>query len=199
LSERAAWRNCNSRLSLARASDAINAAMTPAPTLETERLILRPYRREDFANIFELWSDPRTVRLMGMKPMTEEDAWGKFQRSVGAWHVNGFGMWVAEEKGTGRFLGELGFIAAKRALEPSIHDYPEVGWSFMADVHGRGYATEALAAVLAWGEDHIGRRRYAAIIAPENEPSLKLARKFGFVEFARSTYKDHPTIILFRG
>ena len=172
--------------------------MTPAPTLETLRLILRPYGHEDFANIFELWSDPRTVRLMGMKPMTEEDAWGKFLRSVGSWHVNGFGMWVAEEKSTGRFLGELGFISARRALEPSIHAYPEVGWSFMAEVHGQGFASEALEAALKWGAAHFGKRRYAAIIAPENEPSLKLAAKFGFVEAARSTYKDHPTIILFR-
>ena len=42
------------------------------------------------------------------------------------------------------------------------------------------------------------RARFSAIIAPENEPSLKLARKFGFAEVARTTYKDHPTIVLYR-
>jgi RimJ/RimL family protein N-acetyltransferase len=65
-------------------------------------------------------------------------------------------------------------------------------------VHGRGYATEAVAAAILWGEKHFGRLRFSAIIGHENEPSLKLARKFGFKEVARTTYKEHPTIVLYR-
>lgn len=167
------------------------------PTLETERLILREFRRGDFAAVYELWSDPRTTRLMGMQPMNEEDAWAKFLRSFGSWEVNGFGFWAAEEKASGRFVGELGFLNAKRMIEPPL-PVPEMGWSFSPSVHGRGYATEAVAAALPWGESHFGRVRFSAIIAPENEPSLKLARKFGFAEVAHTTYKDHPTIVLYR-
>jgi RimJ/RimL family protein N-acetyltransferase len=167
------------------------------PTLTTERLILRGFRREDFAGVYALWSDPRTGRLMGMQPMSEEDCWAKFLRSFGAWQVNGFGFWGVEEKASGNFVGELGFLNAKRAIEPPL-PVPEMGWSFSPSVQGRGYATEGVAAAIRWGEDHFGRARFSAIIAPENEPSLKLARKFGFAEVARTTYKDHPTIILYR-
>jgi RimJ/RimL family protein N-acetyltransferase len=167
------------------------------PTLTTERLILRGFRREDFAGVYALWSDPRTGRLMGMQPMSEEDCWAKFLRSFGAWQVNGFGFWAVEEKASGNFVGELGFLNAKRAIEPPL-PVPEMGWSFSPSMQGRGYATEGVAAAIRWGEDHFGRARFSAIIAPENEPPLKLARKFGFAEVARTTYKDHPTIVLYR-
>jgi RimJ/RimL family protein N-acetyltransferase len=167
------------------------------PTLTTERLILRGFRREDFAAVFELWSDPRTGRLMCMQPMTEEDCWAKFLRSFGSWDVNGFGFWAIEEKANGCFVGEAGFLNAKRTIEPPL-PVPEMGWSFSPSVHGRGYATEAVAAAIPWGEGRFGRVRFSAIIAPENEPSLKLAHKFGFAEVARATYKAHPTIVLYR-
>src|ERR1051325_9460795 len=142
------------------------------PTLTTERLILRGFRNEDFAGVLELWSDPRTVALMGMQPMNEEDCWAKFLRGVGAWHVNGFGFWAIEEKASGRFVGELGFLNAKRTFDPPL-PVPEVGWSLMPWAHGQGYASEALAAALSWGEQKFGRVRFSAIIAPENAPSLK--------------------------
>ena len=167
------------------------------PTLETERLILREFRREDFAAVFELWSDPRTGRLMGMAPMSEEDCWAKFLRSFGSWDVNGFGFWAIEEKSSGRFVGEAGFLNARRAIEPRL-PVPEMGWSFSPSAQGKGYATETVAAAIPWGEAHFGRVRFSAIIAPENEPSLKLARKFGFAEVGRTIYKDHPIIIFFR-
>jgi len=168
-----------------------------APTLETERLLLRAHKREDFPALFELWSDPRTVGLMGMQPMSEEDCWAKFLRSFGSWQVNGFGFWAIEEKESGRFVGEAGFLNARRNMEPKL-PVPEMGWALSPSVHGRGYASEAVATALPWGEKHFGRVRISAIIAPENEPSLKLARKFGFVEAVRTTYKEHPTIVLYR-
>jgi RimJ/RimL family protein N-acetyltransferase len=68
------------------------------PTLKTARLILRGYRNEDFPALVEPWADPRTTCLMGMKPMTEEDVWAKYLRSVGSWEVNGFGFWAVEER-----------------------------------------------------------------------------------------------------
>src|SRR4051812_2878974 len=108
------------------------------PALETERLILRGFRREDFAAVFEMRSDPRTVRLIGMAPMTEEDCWAKFLRSFGSWDVNGFGFWAIEKKGSGRFVGEAGFLNARRAIVPPLV-VPEMGWSLSPSAQGRGY------------------------------------------------------------
>ena len=64
--------------------------------------------------------------------------------------------------------------------------------------HGRGYASEALQAILAWGDRHFAGRESACMIAPENSVSIRLAEKFGFREALRTTYKGDPAIIYYR-
>jgi RimJ/RimL family protein N-acetyltransferase len=82
---------------------------------------------------------------------------------------------------------------------PSTADpVPEMGWVMAPHSHGKGYATEAARAAIAWGERHFGGRRTACIIAPENEPSLRVAEKCGFRELQHTTCKDKPTILFVR-
>ena len=61
---------------------------------------------------------------------------------------------------------------------------------------GRGFAHEALSAVLDWADQTIPRT--VCMISPDNAPSLKLAGKLGYTEYAQTTYKDHPIILLAR-
>jgi RimJ/RimL family protein N-acetyltransferase len=91
-----------------------------------------------------MWADPQVTRYIGGKPLTEEECWSRLLRYVGHWAWMGFGYWVAEEKETGNFVGEIGFADHKRDLEPSLKGVPEIGWVFASHVHGRGYATEAV-------------------------------------------------------
>jgi RimJ/RimL family protein N-acetyltransferase len=72
------------------------------------------------------------------------------------------------------------------------------GWVLAGDTHGKGYATEAAGAAIAWGETHFGPVRTACIIAPENAPSIRVAEKCGYREFQRTTYKDNATIMFVR-
>jgi RimJ/RimL family protein N-acetyltransferase len=65
-------------------------------------------------------------------------------------------------------------------------------------VHGKGYATEAVKAILGWAEDHFGKVRMVCIIDPDNTPSLRVAERCGFRECARTTYKGEAIIILER-
>src|SRR5690606_8311914 len=95
-----------------------SADMTP--TLETERLILRPYRPEDFDAYAEMWADPDVVRFMGGKPFDREASWSRFLRQMGAWQLMGFGFFAIEEKETGVFAGEAGFHELRRDLVPSL-------------------------------------------------------------------------------
>lgn len=169
------------------------------PILQTERLILRGHRLDDFADSFALWSDARVTRFIGGRPSTREEAWSRLLRYVGHWRVLGFGYWAIEERVTGRFIGETGFADFKREIDPSLDGIPEIGWALSPHVHGKGYATEAVRAVAAWGERHFGPVRTACIIAPENTSSIRVAEKCGYREFQRTTYKDNPTIIFVRG
>jgi RimJ/RimL family protein N-acetyltransferase len=168
------------------------------PVLETERLVLRGHRVGDFSDCLSLWTDPEVTRFISGKPSTQEEVWSRLVRYVGHWALMGFGYWVVTEKESGRFMGEVGFADFKRAIEPSLDGVPEIGWVIAPRGHGKGYATEAARAAIAWGDEHFGPIRTACIIAPGNEPSIRVAEKCGYREFQHTTYKDQPTIMFVR-
>jgi RimJ/RimL family protein N-acetyltransferase len=168
------------------------------PVIETARLKLRGHRLDDFTPCAAMWADPAVTRHIGGKPFTEEESWTRLLRYVGHWAVLGFGYWVVEEKATGSFAGEIGFADYKRKLEPSLKDVPEIGWVLANEAQGRGYATEAARAVIAWGDAHFGSSRTACIIHPENLPSIRVAEKCGYRESARTTYHGQPTTVFIR-
>lgn len=168
------------------------------PVLETERLRLRGHALADFEPAAAMWAEPAVVRFISGKPSTREESWARLLRYPGHWALLGYGFWAVEEKASGRFIGEGGFANFEREIEPRI-DAPEQGWVFASAAHGKGYASEALAAMLAWGDAHFGRRDFIAMIAPENAPSIKLAEKHGYREFTRTTYKGEPSVLFRRG
>src|SRR5258708_17916863 len=168
------------------------------PVLETERLRLRGHRLEDFAQCAAMWGDPQVTQFIGGKPLTAEESWTKFLRYVGHWSLLGFGYWIAEEKKSGMFVGEIGFAEYKRDIEPSLKGVPEIGWVLASAAHGRGLATEAVRAVVEWGDTRFDGARTACIIAPRNSASVRVAEKCGYSQFQVPTYKGHPTIMFVR-
>ena len=94
-------------------------------------------------------------------------------------------------------IGHAGFSDFKRGMTPSIEGLPEMGWVFARDAHGQGYASEAVAAGLAWAAEALSGREIAAIISPGNQSSIRVAEKAGFSEREDATYKGEP-ILLFR-
>jgi RimJ/RimL family protein N-acetyltransferase len=168
------------------------------PVLETERLILRGHAASDFPAYARMWADPNVTRFIGGAPLSEEEAWGKFLRTFGMWAATGFGFWSVVEKGSGLRVGETGFLEGRREIFPSLQGIPEVGWALVPQAQGKGLATEAVRAVLGWGDSHFGKVRMACIIAPENIASRRVADKTGFRETRQTTYKGEPTVMLFR-
>jgi len=168
------------------------------PSLETERLILRPHRREDFESCAVLWANPDVVRYIGGKPFTREEVWARLLRYVGHWQWLGFGFWALEEKATGRFAGELGFAEFMRDLDPPTVGIPEVGWVLAPHAHGKGYATEAVRAVVAWGDARFNGGRTICLIDPENAASIRVAEKCGYAQAQQVIYKNHATCLFER-
>jgi RimJ/RimL family protein N-acetyltransferase len=169
-----------------------------APTLETERLVLRAHRVEDFSDLAALWSDPVVTRFISGIPQTPEESWSRLLRYAGHWLLLGFGYWAVEEKATGNFLGEVGFADMKRAIEPPLGTTPEAGWVFASSAHGKGFALEAVQVIHTWGAKNFQTSASACIVHPENESSIRLAAKIGYREAARSVYKGTEAIIFFR-
>ena len=169
-----------------------------APSIDTERLTLRGHRPDDFAETAALWGDPEVTRHVGGSPLTEEEGWTRFLRYFGHWAVRGFGYWVVRERSSGRMVGEVGFADYKRAVEPPFGTAPEIGWVLATWASGRGYATEAVRAILDWGAQHFGTVRTVCMIRPANVRSLRVAEKCGYREYARTTYKGVPVILFER-
>jgi RimJ/RimL family protein N-acetyltransferase len=171
-----------------------SSALKYAPVVETTRLKLRGHRAEDLAACLPLWNDPIVTRFIGGRPYTQEEVWQRVQRYAGSWVLLGHGFWVIEEKAGGRLVGEIGIMDARREMDPPFGDDRELGWALLPEVHGKGYASEALAAVLDWERGAFNAPCLVALIDPDNASSIKLAEKYGFRERVRSVYKSVPTI-----
>ena len=170
--------------------------MIEAPVLETPRLVLRGHRATDLDDSLSLWSDPDVVRYIGGKTSTREEVWTRVLRYIGHWHALGFGFWHVRERATDRFVGEVGIVDFKRDLAFSFDGSPEAGWVLAPSAHGKGYATEAMAAVLAWAAP--SHPRTVCIIDPPNLPSRRVAAKLGYREIGQAEYKKTPVIVFER-
>jgi RimJ/RimL family protein N-acetyltransferase len=176
--------------------------MSPVPVVTTARLTLRGHRLDDFEASAAMWADPKVTRYFGDKPLSREDAWARFQRYVGHWALMGYGFWLLEETATGRFVGEVGCAEFKRDFQAplgfSIEGPPEAGWVLAPWCHGRGFATEATQAALAWTAQRLSNDRTMCLIHPDNQPSLRVAEKCGFTLHAQATFKNGPVLVLER-
>jgi RimJ/RimL family protein N-acetyltransferase len=174
------------------------AIPSPAiPSVDTKRLLLRGLRMEDFAHSASMWADPKVTQHILERPLTEEESWARFLRYAGHWTMLGFGYWMIVEKQTGALIGEAGFADYKRQIEPSLKGLPESGWVLASHAHGKGFATEAVQAITAWGDQHF-ETSTACIVKPENTASIRVAAKCGYRKLQPTTYRGHATIMFKR-
>ena len=174
-----------------------NAMPQSAPILTTERLTLAGHVQADFADSAAMWARDSVTRHIGGRPFTAEESWARLLRYGGLWALLGYGYWLVRDRATGGFVGELGFGNFHRDLDPPFGDTPEVGWALTPEAHGCGFAGEALAAALAWGDAHLGTRS-VCLIDPGNKRSIRVAERAGYREYARASFKQSPTILFER-
>lgn len=168
------------------------------PVLTTARLTLRAHRAGDFADSLALWSEPAVVRHIGGAASSPEEAWGRLLRYAGLWRLLGHGYWRIGEAASGRFAGEAGLADFKRAIGPPFAGAPEAGWALAPWAWGRGYASEAVAAILAWADTALRAQRTVCLIDPDNAASIRLAGALGYREIGRVDYRDRPSIVMER-
>lgn len=145
------------------------------PTLETERLRLRPLRRSDLDDYAALYADREVLRYLGggPEPWDRRRSWRHMAFLLGHWRLAGSGSWAAERKGTGTFVGVIGFA------EPEGWPGLELAWTLARRWWGNGYATEGARAALAhaftvWRKEHV-----ISLIHPENRASIRVAERIG--------------------
>lgn len=143
----------------------------PDIRLDTDRLLLRQWRRDDFERYAQMFAAPETHHIGG--PLVRGDAWRRFLQMPGAWAVQGFAMFAIEEKASGLFMGQAG------PWQPDGWPGTEVGYALHPDAWGKGYATEACAAAMDHAFDALGWDEVIHSIAPANAVSQRVAQRLG--------------------
>jgi RimJ/RimL family protein N-acetyltransferase len=173
--------------------------MTEPVILETSRLILRQHDIDDFADMVSLWTEPEVTRFTsGSTPATPEECWQRLLRYRGLWSLLGFGYFVITERRKGAYLGEAGLADFRRSITPSMAGKAEAGWALMPSDWGKGYAHEALTAILDWYAKTPDPRPVACIINSDNSGSIRLAEKSGFRLKAETVYKGSACLMFER-
>jgi RimJ/RimL family protein N-acetyltransferase len=142
------------------------------PTLETERLLLRPFAESDLDAWAQIVADEETTEFIG-GVQSREDAWRQIAMYLGHWTLRGYGQWAVEVKRSGRCIGRAG------PWYPEGWPELEIGWTLARDVWGEGYATEAGRAAMDWAFESLGLDRVASVVATENARSRAVAVRLG--------------------
>jgi RimJ/RimL family protein N-acetyltransferase len=143
------------------------------PVIETARLRLRAPLLSDFDAWAEIFCGPAGRHLGG--PFDRDDAFTEFGATCGLWLLRGHGLWTVEPKAGGEVLG---FVLI--GFEPGDQE-PELGYLFRPAAKGRGFATEAAAALRDHAFGALGLDRLVSYIDPKNPRSIRVAERLGAV------------------
>jgi len=150
-------------------------AHPPLPTLEADRLRLRPYLDSDTAALFALYSDPAVTRYWS-HPVWTDPAQAHLYLSLRKDEATTFvHAWAIADKASNELIGALTFFSIS-----GTHARAEVGYSLMSHLHGQALGKEALETALKYGFETLNLYRIEADVDPRNLASVKLLEKLHF-------------------
>lgn len=144
---------------------------TDAPVLETERLMLRPYRMADFEAFATLYQSPRSKYMDG--PVDRATAWTLFAAGAGRWSLLGYGPWAIDRKEDECCVGLVSLNPPMGTAEQ------ELGWVLWQPFTGQGYALEAAKCAYSFATKTLAWNDFVSYISAPNTPSIKLAKRLG--------------------
>jgi RimJ/RimL family protein N-acetyltransferase len=161
---------------------------------------LRKPRLEDAEPASGYLRDPETMRWIGGYD-PDFDAAAVVQRWLDRWEADGFGAFMVERRSDGAWIGRTGVLVWDgRTWETSTlasaraHARPELGWTFLREHWGRGYATEAALAAREWARREHGLERLISLIHPGNARSARVAEKLGAVPGETIDLGEYPAV-----
>jgi len=141
--------------------------------LETARLILRPFNKNDVDSVFAMRRNADVMRFI-REPQTrraEAESWINLISS--RWETEKIGFCAVIEKSTNKFIGWCGLWRLKET------DEIEVGYALVKDFRGKGCAVEAAEAVLTYGFEELNLKEIVAVARPENRASWRVMERLG--------------------
>ena len=141
--------------------------------IETERLLLRTFKEEDWKDLFHYYSDEDCMRYTSGETMNEWQTWRKMASMVGHWELRKYGPYAVEVKESGRVAGIVGLWF------PIEWPEPEIKWGLAPHFQGKGYASEAAEAVRSMASKYLPDTSLISIIHKSNLASIKVATSIG--------------------
>ena len=143
--------------------------------VETSRLRLRNLRYDDAAFIVRLMNTPGWLAFIGDRDVRSEQAAKAYLKDgpLKSYRENGFGLCLVETKIPVVSIGMCGI------LKRDTLDHPDIGFAFLPEYCGQGYAREIAAATVAWAQDHLKLQKLLAITRPDNHRSMALLEHIG--------------------
>ena len=157
--------------------------------LDTDRLRLRQWQRDDFEPVAAFLQDPDQTRYLGGGRQTRAEAWDWLCAAAGDWILTGRGMFALERKDASQFVGWCGL------WQPADLDEPELAWSLFPSAQGSGLATEAAVRVLHWAAADLALPPLFSFVHPDNQPSRALAERLGARIESETTFRGRPRLI----
>ena len=142
--------------------------------LQTARLRLRRFRRDDVDAIFAIIGDDVAMQFYP-KTFNRHDAEEWIERNLRRYAANGHGLYAVTLKASDHVIGDCGVIRQEIEGGPQL----EVGYHFRRDHWGHGYATEAARACMGLAFSSLGAEKVISLIRPENVPSRRVAERNG--------------------
>ncbi len=144
--------------------------------LETERLILRPFREADLDAYAGMAADPDVMRFLSADGslLTRAEAWRQMAMFLGHWELRGYGTWAVEERASRELVGRVGLHY------PEGWPDRELGWTIARKFWGQGYAGEAARAAISHAFGPLGWTHLVSLIHSENHRSARLAERLGY-------------------
>ena len=156
---------------------------------ETKRLILREYRESDLDSLYQIISDPVTMKYY-KKPYSYEDSKRWINWNLNNYKEYGFGLWAIVLKETNEFIGDCGITMQK--IDGNL--LPEVGYHIDKKYHRIGLGYEACQVVMSWFFENTKYEDLYSYMTKENVGSYSLAIKNGMTKIKE--YKDDDEDLL---
>jgi ribosomal-protein-alanine N-acetyltransferase len=158
--------------------------------LTTDRLLLRRWRDDDREPFARINADLRTMEFFPA-PLSRAESDALLDRLEASIDRHGFGFWAVELRDSGELAGFTGLNVP--AFEAPFTPAVEIGWRLAPEHWGRGYASEAARAALAFGFERAGAERIVSFTAVLNERSQRVMERIGMRRVADGDFL-HPVL-----
>lgn len=174
--------------------DTVTQGKALSAEIETPRLKLRRFVFDDAPSVVELLTQPSFLKNIGDRGVRNVEDAHRYLREgpMAMYEQFGFGLWHTSRRSDGQFVGMCGLL--KRDILPDV----DIGYAYLPEHWGQGYAIEAARAALDHGVRKFGLKRVIGVVSDHNDGSIRVLEKLGMkFERMHSMRADEPDVRLY--